>query len=920
MKHLCYVKIFIVYSLFISSLFGSLESKSAVVYHGGNISYSLLGIHDYIILQPDHVNTNSHGFKLYSDDIYAYISVGEIERGQSYYNSIDKKWIIGKNKIWDAAVMDVSNQEYQDFLFDTIIEPLRKKGFKNFFLDTLDSYNIATQKKENKEKMRQGLISFIHLFHQRYPKSKLIINRGFDIIDDIHMDIEAVLFESYYHGLSQKNLEYKEVSKSDRVWLDINIEKIKSYNKPIIAVDYLPQNKKALIKDTIKKIELKGMIPYIADRHLQRFGDSSKIAVKREVLLLYDDTQFDGSSNDDLIYSTAFMQLSLPLEYLGYIPVIKPISTWQISSRDKDRYAGAIVWINGKYASKFSKKFEKKIHALYKVGIKMLLLESIDYDKHTTLFDILKISTKEYSDKSNKNGELLYDNNYIGFEIDPFISSSSKLYKPKNSKPLCRILMGDKESTIAAITPWGGYVFEGALITDINKHSLWIVNPFKVIQDALRLSVLPVPDVTTENGRRLLFSHIDGDGIMNYSEWNSKLFSAEVLYTDIFKRYKIPISISIVEAETAKYGLYPKLSEKLEKILRDIFLLDHVEPATHTYTHPFYWGKIINDDLDPQYRLDIENYDFSLDREIRGSLNYINSNLKAKKSANTTFWSGDCLPTEKTLAYMYKNNFLQINGGDTTITNNTPWLSYVAPLAVKRGDYYQIFTGAQNENVYTNDWLGPFWGFKRVIQTFKLTNKPKRLKPIDIYYHMYSGSKRASLNALHTVYKWAMKQDVMPIYTSRYIPKVMDYYEVSMARDKNRWLIKGMDTLKTLRLTDTQYVDFNKSKGIVGIKKHEKSHYIHLSQQKKYLLEIVSDKKNQNYLIDANAALVAFEKSKDTQLFHFKGEVPVEARFSVLESCYLNSYPKPNSQIRIENIVTLSYEIQKDINVTISCR
>jgi hypothetical protein len=47
----------------------------------------------------------------------------------------------------------------------------------------------------------------------------------------------------------------------------------------------------------------------------------------------------------------------------------------------------------------------------------------------------------------------------------------------------------------------------------------------------------------------------------------------------------------------------------------------------------------------------------------------------------------------------------------------------------------------QNENVYTNLWISPFWGYINVIQTFELIENPRRLKSISIYYHFYTSGE-----------------------------------------------------------------------------------------------------------------------------------------------------------------------------------
>ncbi len=921
MKLSCYIKIVLWVVLPILLHASPFEKKSAMVYYGDDIPYSLVGIHDYIILQPDHVNTYTHGFNLYKDDIYAYVSIGEVEKAQVYAKEIKSDWVLGKNKLWNAKVMDISNQAYQDFLFINVIDHLQNKGFKNFFFDTLDSYHIVAKSKEQKEKMRQGLIGFIHAFHKRYPKAKLIINRGFDIIDEVHSEIEAVLFESLFHGLSSKDLSYQKVPVSSKKWLLLQIDKIKSYDIPVIAVDYVPQDNIPLINKTIQDIEALGIIPYIGDRELHSIGYSSKKPMKREILVLYDDTEFDDTPNDDVVFSIVFLNLSMPIEYLGYIPILQPISTWKPSFKDKNRYAGAIFWLTGNYYKEYDTKLEKQISTFYKTGIKMLFLGTLNVELHPNTFRLLKINTKENNNISYKNTDKISCNNkYMGFEIDPFTPAKNIFFTPQKSTAICQVGKGKNKSVIAAITPWGGYAFDGSILASINKKNLWISNPFTLIEDTLRLPILPIPDVTTENGKRLFFSHVDGDGIMNKAEWNPALFSGEVLYEKILKKYKTPISISIIEAETAKHGLYPKSSEALEKIAKKMFALKYIEGVTHTYTHPFYWKEIINDDLNPEYRLKVKDYDFSLDREIGGSLTYINKTLMPKdKKANMTFWSGDCLPTAMTLEYMYKNNILHINGGDTTIVNASPWLSHIAPLGLKRGDYYQIFTGAQNENVYTNDWLGPFWGFKRVIQTFKFTNKPKRLKPIDIYYHIYSASKSASLNALRKVYEWAMKQDVMPIYTSTYIPKVMDFYEISIAKEKDSWMIKGSKSLKTIRLSKSNIVDIDASKGVLGTKEYLENQYIHLSPDAQHIIKLRKNLKSQNYLLDSNGMVQSYKEEGKNKFFTFHSEVPFYLRYHVLKGCTLKSEPKVDIQEEADGITTLSYTLQEDVNVSILC-
>ena len=472
--------------------------------------------------------------------------------------------------------------------------------------------------------------------------------------------------------------------------------------------------------------------------------------------------------------------------------------------------------------------------------------------------------------------------------------------------------------------PWGGFAIDNAFMVELTNDNIWVINPFKFFTDALRLKPLPVPDTTTENGKRIFFSHIDGDGIMNRVEWNPKLFSGNVIYTDILKKYKVPISVSIVGAEVDSNGLYPKISPQLQAIVKDIYKLPNVEAATHTFSHPFFWEKIKDGNLAPQYRLKPKGYKFSLDYEIEGMLQQINKKYYPKDKmpkANTIFWSGDCMPQLNALSFIYKHKILNINGGDTYITNLHPWLSYIAPIGIGRGEYYQIYTGAQDENVYTNDWRGPFWGFKKVVQTFKLTNSPRRLKPIDIYYHYYAGSKRASLNALKYVYDWVLQQDTNPIFTSEYIPKAMDYYTVSMAQERDRFLLSGLRDLKTIRIEEENAtIDLKNSRNIAGYKHYQKHTYLHIGTASKALLDMHPKKPEQPYLVSANGKITEFRQ--DAKHFHLKlhAHVPLKLELYVPKECHYKLSHGYSKKQEKEDIISLNYKTKTEVVVDAICK
>ena len=918
MKHLCCSKYIWSLLLMGSALFGGINDKSAIIYYGDKISYPMVGIHDYIIVQPALTNVHTHGFDVYKDKMYAYVSIGEVDKNIKEYAKVKKSWIVAQNKAWGSDVLDLTNPEYQEFFFKEMIEPQMKRGFKNFFFDTLDSYQLAKQNASQRAKSKEALAYMINSFHKRYPDSKLVINRGFEIIDKVYKSVEAVLFESYYRGLGGSELSYKKMSDSDREWLDIHINKIKSHKLDVICVDYLDPKDMHLAKKIIKKIKAKGMIPYISDKDLTNYGKSSKNAIKREILTLITESEHDR------ILLGAHQYGALPLEYMGYIEVLRDLNKEGLPKlKDMSQYAGVIVWLsvykkNNDYLFEWVKKLQN-------IDIKVVFAGNFGLYTQGALSD-LGILEPDYEKFSDDNKVLIKDK-MMAYEIEPSLSQITEFYKAPTAKALLSIKdKDDQETTLAAITSWGGYAIDNAFMSEIGDDNLWVINPFEFFVQALRLKPIPVPDVTTQNGNRVLFSHVDGDGIMNRVEWNPKLYSGDVILDEILKKYEIPLSISVIGSEIDNNGLFPEIAPQLQAIVKKMYKVSNVEPATHTFTHPFFWKKILHDNLDEKYRLKPKGYKFSLDREIRGSLEDINKKYTPKgkePKAQTVFWSGDCAPTETVLDNVYKNNILNINGGDTYISNSQPWLSYVAPLGLQRGEYYQIYTGAQNENVYTHNWLGPYWGFKKVVQTFKLTNSPRRLKPIDIYYHLYSGSKKAALNALKYVYDWSIKQDVFPIYTSAYIPKVMDYYTASMAEEKETFLINGMHNLKTVRVEKKNIgLDFEASKNIIGFNHFENHTYYHVGEKRSVQLKTSSLKTSENrpYLVSSNAKVRVNKFSKEKMRLNFEGYVPLKIDFHLPSNCSLKANPRVKTENLKNSVVRINYKKVKEAKIDVRCK
>jgi hypothetical protein len=848
MKHLCCSKIFLL--LFLSfALYGANYEKSAIAYFGKDISYPMVGVHDYIFVKPKNINIYRHGFSLYNKKIYA-----TIKTTNGYQQEVRK---------------------------------VLRNGYKNIYFIVEDNEN--------------SFQSFLQTFHKRHPKIHLALTARDTLLNQVYPALSAIV---YYNALHN----------------DYETKRFHSAGIDLIDIETVQKSEVLAQHKLVEKIKKISMIPYVSDANFDLYGLSSKQAIKREIFTIIDEDKVDR------ILSSAHQYGAMPLEYMGYIQHIHNL-TKELPDIDMfaSRYTGVIVWLSTD-TDDFNKLFTWLLE-VRKKGIKIAFASNFGFVADGMLLSQFGIETSDGDAALSNKKRIKHRDKMIGFEVEPQINDSTLYLNPRH--PVKSLLTYEDElhatSTPAAIMPWGGYAVFGSFLFELDDNNLWVINPFAFFKEALRLEDLPIPDVTTHNGKRLLFSHIDGDGIMNAYEGDPQKVSGDIIYSQILKRYHIPISVSVIGAEISPKGLYPKLSKRLMNIAREMYALDSVEPATHTFTHTFKWGKIKkNGDLDPQWRLKPKGYHYSLFYELEGQIRFINKKLIAPQNpikAKSVFWSGDCSPRANALSLTYKYNILNINGGYTTISHTEPWVTLVAPFGIERDGYYQIYTGAENENVYTNDWLGPFWGFKKVVQTFKMTDKPRRLKPIDVYYHLYSGSKLASVNALKYIYDWVQKQDVMPIFTSEYIPKVMDFYEVSMAHIGSDYCIDGMKNLKTLRFEDNDvYLDFKKSKTLLGKKLFNKRTYIHLGEGQSHYIAFGKKAYKGIYLIDSNAEVTQHIQGKHSARYHFKGHVPLDISLHVRKDCKVKTQPQAFKVTSEDRTLSLKFKTAKEASVDVICK
>lgn len=884
---------------------------SVALYYGANPPLAELRAFDVAVVDPDHV-TDPRRFRHRNSSLFAYVSLGEVHPSRPWFRDIPPRWLSGSNRAWGSRIVDQSSPEWTDFVLERIIAPLWDAGYRGFFLDTLDSYQRVSRDADARARQEAGLARTIRAIKSRWPEARLIANRGFEILPDIRDQVWMVAAESLYRGWDAGARRYVEVSEPDRQWLRNQLLAVRDrLGKPVLVIDYVPASQRALARETARRLREEGFIPWVATPELDQLGVGAVEVLPRKVLVIH-----NPAESPDLHYADAQRFLGMPLAWLGLVPEYLPVNGPLPASPLTGRYAGIISWINSDEApaaATYAAWLERQVEA----GVPLAVFSRFGVATDSPLLARLGLQTFD-ADRSSLLS-LTAQHDITRFEL-PVTPRAGELYPVRLKGPGRPLLtMASSAGQIyhpAALTDWGGYALGPYTVGQLpgeDNGERWYLNPLEFLARALHLDPeVPRPDFTTESGRRLLMIHIDGDGFASAAERPDAPPSGQVLRDDILRRYPLPTTVSVIEGEVGKAGLHPAKSPRLEAIARDIFALPWVEPASHSYSHPFHWGKAeANLDNGESYHLAIPGYQYQVHREVAGSLDYINRELApAGKPARVFLWTGNCVATPDALAAAVQAGVLNMNGGDTLITRSrNSWTRISGPGVPRGADLYQVFAPNQNENVYTNLWTGPFYGFRRVIETFELTEKPYRFKPVNIYYHTYAASKTASLKALHEVYDWALAQPLHPVYASDYIRKVLDFNDFVVARDHDGFLLRGNGHLRTVRLPESgPGPDFTASRGVAGLAPGPKARYVHLDGDEAWLA-LSPRPAPLPYLESGNGRIDRVTRDREGGLtLDIRGYRPLRLTFANAGTCQARWNGRPLPARRHGNRLTIETE------------
>jgi hypothetical protein len=609
--------------------------------------------------------------------------------------------------------------------------------------------------------------------------------------------------------------------------------------------------------------------------------------VKRDILALYD-SRHEGRPDGSRIHRLAEM----PLNWLGLKVTYVDVNGELPPPQDVERYRGVITWFIEPLSD--PRKVLVWLDAVTSAGVRYACLGEVAPPEppgsseyvNRILGHLGLASNDQYVSVTHRAKISVFDAGMAGFErpVDKALPEF-RVIETRGTEAKVHLAAtvpeaeGDTTSVLIATSPSGGYAADAFTIfydAALDK-ARWVLNPFAFFKLVFGDDRFPVPDVTTLDGRRMYFSHVDGDGWNNISEIEgyreAQITAAEVIEKEVIApNPDMPVTVGLIGGDVV-----PALggTEEARITAARIYALPQVEVASHTYTHPFDWGFYENYSRPAEQRLidtasrpalsmmdhvrqflyrvagksevaDAHNryvasgaefprgymkepFDVSL--EVRKGLKLADDLAPPGKKAAIYLWSGDAEAFESAIRETRAAGVRNMNGGDSRLDAEFPSVFYVPPISRSVGAERQIYAANSNENTYTNNWHGPYYGQLMLSETLKNTELPRRLKPFNLYYHMYSGEKAASLAAVKSFVAEARAAKVIPVKTSEYAGIADDFFAVEIQQlDAMSWTIAHRGNLQTLRLDSADAFDLDdaKSQGVLGATRHAGGLYVAL--------------------------------------------------------------------------------------------
>lgn len=211
-----------------------------------------------------------------------YLSLCECKSIDPFFPELKKQGLlVQENANWSGSyIMDVRGLSWNKRILENLIPRILHHGFEGIFIDTVDNAGYLENKDPKKYAgMRKSAINIIKSIRHHYPHIVIMLNRGYDILEEVAPYVDIVLGESVYTDYNFKKKEYfiNEESLFQQQVQTLKKAQTINPNLKVFTLDYWPEDDwKGIVKIYAKQRE-NGFHPYVSTINLNKVMKEPKV-------------------------------------------------------------------------------------------------------------------------------------------------------------------------------------------------------------------------------------------------------------------------------------------------------------------------------------------------------------------------------------------------------------------------------------------------------------------------------------------------------------------------------------------------------------------------------------------------------------------------------------------------------------------
>ena len=486
-----------------------------------------------------------------------------------------------------------------------------RRGFNGFLFRVNESSDADAQ------------ITTIRAASSAFPDKQILLEGDFWHVQSVWPEIDGVFVAGVFQSLDNKADRAMPLHPRDSLPLQAALVAARRAGLATYVMDFGSRSDSQQIAETVKSIEDLGAVAFVTDSVEGGSILGPWRELDREIVVLHgwNPKNCAGTPSQPERTLTA-RRFHAPLEWLGYRMRYVDVGREPLPV-DLDRIAGVVLDDSLLLTRREQAELASWIPNVIweKVPLLMTGQPWSDSEVFDALRDTLRLGGSGAKVPGLKRVSVrALDSRFSreGSSAQPSATGFVDLEAPDGSEVMLSVRGESGISTLrfdqAFLTTWGGVFLDaGGMMDERAFLTRWIGDR----------RIMPVPDTTTRDGRRLLMIQTRSEGFSSTVSMAGLPTCGELMKKQILDRYLLPFTVGLCEAELRGWlpGGDPRDAPRFEQTARQIFSLPQVEPASATFTRPMAFAADASGDSALNSHATDDRRGF--EREIAGSLAHL---------------------------------------------------------------------------------------------------------------------------------------------------------------------------------------------------------------------------------------------------------------------------------------------------------